>query len=152
MPRPCRCCHFCQQSFEPSKFRPDQSVCGQPACQRQRRAEYHRRKIDTDPVYAQVVADSQKKWRAAHSDYQKTYRQSHAAAVERNRQMQLGRDAKRRAQLLVKNNLALDLKRCAAEVWLIGAATHDLEKNNLASCKMLIFQPVAPDTSALRPS
>lgn len=152
MPRPCRCCHFCQQSFEPSRFRPDQSVCGQPACQRQRRAEYHRRKIGSDPVYAQVVADSQKKWRTAHSDYQKTYRQSRAAAVERNRQMQSGRDAKRRAQLLVKNNLALDLKRCAAEVWLIGAATHGLEKNNLASCKMLIFQPVTSDTPALRPS
>src|SRR5438309_2279037 len=32
--------------------------------------------------------------------------------------MQPGRDAKRRAQFLVKNNLALDLKHCAAEAWL----------------------------------
>jgi hypothetical protein len=148
LPRPCRCCRFCQQSFEPSKFRPDQSVCGQPACQRQRRAEYHRRKIDTDPEYAQVVGDSQKKWRDAHPGYQKTYRQSHAATVERNRQMQPGRDAKRRAQILVKNNLALDLKHCAAEVWLIGPAARDLEKNNLASCKMLIFQAAGSGTTA----
>lgn len=147
MPRPCRCCHFCQQSFEPSKFRPDQSVCSQPLCRRQRHAEYHRRKIATDPVYAQVVGDSQKKWRDAHPEYQETYRQSHAAAVERNRQMQSGRDAKRRAQFLVKNNLALDLKHCDAEVWLIGPAVGDLVKNNLASCKMLIFQPVAPVTA-----
>ena len=152
MPRPCRCCRFCQQSFEPSKFRPDQSVCGQPPCQRQRRAEYHRRKIDTDPIYAQVVTDSQKKWRDAHPDYQKTYRQSHAAAVERNRRMQPGRDAKRRAQFLVKNNLALDLKHCAAEVWLLGPAVRDLEKNHLAACKMFIFQPAVPGTSAPRPS
>jgi hypothetical protein len=152
LPRPCRCCRFCQQSFKPSKFRPDQSVCSQPACRRQRRAEYHRRKIDADPVYAQVVIDSQKKWRDAHPDYQKTYRQSHAAGVERNRQMQLGRDAKRRAQFLVKNNLALDLKHCAAEVWLLGPAVRDLEKNNLAACKMFIFQPVAPGTSAPWPS
>lgn len=148
MPCPCRCCRFCQQSFEPSKFRPDQSVCGQPECQRQRRAEYHRRKIDTDSVYAQVVSDSQKKWRDAHPDYQKIYRQSHAAAVGRNRQMQPGRDAKRRAQFLVKNNLALDLKHCDAEVWLIGPAVRNLEKNNLASCRMLIFQAVAPGSAA----
>jgi hypothetical protein len=63
-------------------------------------------------VYAQVVGESQKKWRDAHPDYPKTYRQSHVAAVEGNRQMQRGRDARRRAQFLVKNNLALDLKRC----------------------------------------
>ena len=151
MPRPCRCCRFCQRSFEPSKFRPDQRVCSQPACQRQRRAEYHRCKIDSDSVYAQVVIDSQKKWREAHPDYQKTYRQSHTAAVERNRQMQPGRDAKRRAQFLVKNNLALDLKHCDAEVWMIGPTVRDLEKNNVASCKMLIFQTAAPG-AATRPA
>lgn len=149
MPRRCR---FCQQSFEPSKFRPDQSVCNQPDCRRRRRAEYHRRKIATDPVYAQVVGESRKKWRDAHPDYPKTYRQSHVAAVERNRQMQRGRDARRRAQFLVKNNLALDLKRCAAEVWLIGPTAGDLVKNNLAACKMLIFQPVASGAAALQPS
>ena len=57
-----RSCCGCQQSFEPSKYRPDQSFCSQPDCQRQRRAEYHRRKIETDPVYAGVVNDSRKKW------------------------------------------------------------------------------------------
>jgi len=95
-----------------------------------------------------VVSDSRKKWRDAHPDYQKTYRKSHEAAADRNRQMQRGRDAKRRAEFLVKNNLALDLKRSAAGVWLIGPAAHDLEKNNLASCQMFIFQPVAPGLSA----
>ena len=151
MPRPCRCCRFCRLSFEPSKFRPDQSVCSQQLCQRQRRAGYHRRKIDTDPVYAQVVIDSQKKWRDSHPDYQKTYLQSHAAAVERNRQTQRGRDAKRRAQFLVKNNLALDLKHCDAEVWLLGPAVRNLEKNNVAACKMLIFQTAASG-AATRPT
>jgi hypothetical protein len=108
--------------------------------------------MDTDPVYAQVVGDSQKKWRDAHPNYQRTYRQSHAAAVDRNRQLQPGRDAKRRAQLLVKNNLALDLKHCAAEAWLIGPGARDLVKNNLASCKMLIFRAAAPGTATRQPS
>jgi len=143
-----RSCCGCQQSFEPSKYRPDQSFCSQPDCQRQRRAEYHRCKIETDPVYAGVVNDSRKKWREAHPDYQKAYRLSHDAAVERNRQLQRQRDDKRRVQSLVKNNLALDLKRSTAGVWLIGPAALDLDRNNLASCQLLIFQPSAP-TAAL---
>jgi hypothetical protein len=140
---PRRCCS-CQQSFEPSKYRPDQSFCSQPNCQCHRRAEYHRRKIETDPVYAGVVNDSRKKWREAHPDYQKAYRLSHEAAVERNRRLQRQRDGKRRVQSLVKNNLALDLKRSTAGVWLIGPAAPDLDRNNLASCQLLIFQPHAP--------
>lgn len=145
---PRRCCRFCQQSFQPSKFRLDQSVCSHPKCQRRRRAEYHRRRIATDPEYAGVVRDSRRKWREAHPGYQNTYRQSHAAAVERNRQLQGDRDAQRRVQLLVKNNLALDLKRCTAEAWLVGPAARDLVKNNLASCQMFIFQPLAPAAAA----
>jgi hypothetical protein len=141
---PRRRCHFCQQSFEASKFRPDQSVCTQRVCRQKHRAEYHRRKIASDAEYAEVVRDSRRKWREAHPDYQKTYRQGHAGAVERNRMLQKVRDSKRRAQLLVKNNLALDLKRCPAEVWLIGGAESSLVKNNLAPCSMLIFQTVVP--------
>ena len=148
MPLPHRCCRFCQQSFEPSKFHLEQSVCGKPECQRRRRAEYHHRRIATDPEYAEVVRDSRRKWRYAHPSYQKTYRQSHPAAVERNRQLQHGRDAQRRVQFLVKNNLALDLKRCPAEAWLVGPAARDLVKNNLASCQMFIFQPLAPAAAA----
>jgi hypothetical protein len=85
-----------------------------------------------------------KKWREANADYQKAYRLSHEAAVERNRQLQRQRDGKRRVQSLVKNNLALDLKRSTAGVWLIGPAVRDLDRNNLASCQLLIVQPLAP--------
>lgn len=136
-------CRFCQQSFEPSKFRPDQNVCSHRDCQRRRRGEYHRRKIETDSEYAEVVRDSRRKWREAHPDYQKNYRQSHEVAVARNRQLQKRRDSQRRVRLLVKNNLALDLKRCTAEAWLIGPGARDLVKNNVAPCQMFIFQPVA---------
>ena len=138
------CCRYCQALFEPSKFRPDQRVCHQPECQRRRRTEYHRNKTAADPEYAQVVSDSRRKWRQAHPGYQKVWRQSHPEAQDRNRQLQHGRDAKRRIQVLVKNNSALDLKHAAAEVWLIGPAAGDLEKNNLAASKLFIFQPPAP--------
>lgn len=139
-----RGCRYCQQFFQPTKYRPDQSVCSQPDCQRQRRADYHRQKIETDPEYAQVVRDSRKKWRDEHPDYQKNYWRTHAEAAERNRQQQRRRDHQRRVENLVKNNSALDLKRSAAEVWLLGPGTSHLEKNNLASCQLFIFQSLVP--------
>jgi len=51
-------------------------------------------------------------------------------------------------QSLVKNNSAFDLKRSAAEVWLVGPAALDLEKNNLASCQFFIFHSVAEEQAA----
>lgn len=141
---PPRCCLYCQQSFEPSRYRPDQTVCSSPPCQRKRRAEYHRHRIETDPEYAQVVRDSRHKWRQAHPDYQKQYWAAHQPAAERNRAQQRQRDRKRRLVHLVKNNLALDLKQAAAQVWLVGPAADDLVKNNLASSQLFIFQPRLP--------
>lgn len=140
---PYRCCRYCQQSFPVSKYRPEQSVCSAADCQRQRRADYHRQKLKSDADYAQVVRDSQRKWRDSHPEYQRQYREEHPEAAERNRQKQRQRDDKRRVQNLVKNNVALDLKRCAAEVWLVGPAARDLDKNNLASSRFLIFQSAA---------
>lgn len=139
---PVRCCRYCQQTFQPSKYRPQQSVCGATECQRLRCADYHRQKMSADDDYAQVVRDSQRKWRGAHPNYQQQYREQHPEVVEQNRQKQRQRDRKRRVQNLVKNNVALDLKHCAAEVWLVGPAALDLDKNNLASAQLLIFQSV----------
>lgn len=143
---PARCCRYCQQLFQPSRYRPDQAVCSSPRCQRQRRADYHRHRIETDPEYAQVVRDSRDKWRRAHPDYQEQYWRAHPQQAERNRAQQRRRDRKRRLTNLVKNNLALDLKQAAAEVWLVGPAADDLVKNNLAASQLLIFRPFAPAT------
>jgi hypothetical protein len=64
--------------------------------------------------------------------------------VERNRQRQQRRDQKRRLLNLANNNLAVDLKHSAAEVWLLGPAARYLANNNLATCQVLIFQSAAP--------
>jgi hypothetical protein len=145
-----RRCRYCQQVFPPASFHPQQLVCSQPACQRQRRREYHRRRIRSDALYAQVVRDSQKKWRDAHPGYQKQYRQDHPSAVEQNRQQQQLRDQRGRLQRLVKNNLAVDLRRSSAEVWLLGPAADDLVKNNLAASKLLILQLPAPPKASCK--
>ena len=94
-----------------------------------------------DPEYAQVICDSQRKWREAHPDYQRNYWLTHPDAAAHNRQQQQQRDQKRRIGLLVKNTLVLDLKHSAAEVWLVGPLAGDLVKNTLVSSKLLILQP-----------
>ena len=141
-------CRYCQQSFQPSKFRPDQSVCGQPDCQRQRRTEDHRKRLRSDPVYRELVCDSQKTWRAEHPRYSTQHRTRNPLAAERNRQQQRQRDQNRRIENLGKNTLALDLKSSAAEVWLFGPLAQNLDRNTLASCKFFIVQPVAPTPGA----
>jgi hypothetical protein len=140
---PNRRCPYCQQAFQPSPYRLQQRACSQAECQRQRRADYHRQKIRTDALYAQVVRDSRKQWQAEHADYQKAYWQTHPEAAKRNRERQRQRDRQRRITNLVKNNVALDLKRSAAEVWLVGAEAADLVKNNVAFSEVLVFQRVA---------
>ena len=136
-----RHCRYCQQVFQLSPYRPQQAVCSQVACQRRRRREYHHNKIRSDPLYADTVSRSRKKWRDAHPHYQQQYRERHAEAVERNRRQQQVRDQRHRLQHLVKNNLALNLKRSPAEIWLLGPAADDLVKNNLADSQLLILQP-----------
>ncbi len=101
-----RHCRYCQQVFQLSPYRPQQAVCSQVACQRRRRREYHHNKIRSDPLYADTVSRSRKKWSEAHPGYQKLYWQTHLKAAERNRQQQHQRDRRRRLRQLVKNNLA----------------------------------------------
>jgi hypothetical protein len=134
-----RRCPYCHASFLPSVYRPQQAVCGQPACQRRRRTDYHRKKLATDPEYRQVVRDSQKQWWDEHPDYQKQRRQQNPKLVASNRERQRQRDQKRRVERLVRNNLALDLKQSASEVWLLGPKVRELDRNNLASAQVLIL-------------
>ncbi len=135
-------CPYCGRQFLPSSFRPSQRVCFSPDCRRRRRADYHRRKYQSDPLYRQICQDSRRKWRARNPDYQRHYRSRHPGYVDGNRRAQRRRDRKRRMRDLVKNNLAFDLKRCSADVWLAGPAMQDLVKNNLAISQVMIFQTV----------
>ena len=105
-------------------------------------SDYHRERIHNDSAYAGDVRASQKKWRQSNPDYWKRYRGKHPEVAGRNRQGQQRRDQKRRLLNLAKNNLALDLKHEASEVWLLGPGVKDLAKNNLASAKVFIYQPI----------
>ena len=106
----------------------------------------------TDPVYRQVVRESQKQWWDEHPHYQKQRRQQNPLLVENNRQRQRQRDQRRRMQRFVRNNLALDLKHSASEVWLLGPKLRDLDRNNLASAQVLILPAVGSPPAAGHPS
>jgi len=102
-------------------------------------ADYHRHQVASDSLYRQVCRESSHEWREAHPGYWKQYRQNHPWQAERNRQRQQRRDQKRRLLNLANNNLAVDLKHSAAEVWLFGPTARHLANNNLAVCQLLDF-------------
>ena len=139
-----RCCRYCHKPFQPSKFQPRQSVCGELICQRRRRTEYHRQKIANDPEYREVCRDSPRKWRVRNSNYWKQYRAAHPDAVARNRQQQELRDHRERLRHLANNTSALDLKHSAAEVWLVGAGAEVLANNNSAPGQVWVIEAHAP--------
>ena len=132
-------CRYCQQPFIPSLFHPQQAVCRSAACQRQRRSDYHRAKLAREPDYQQTCRDSRQKWRDRHPGYQREYRNRRPAYVERNRSQQEGRNRRRHLEGIVKNNLALDVKRLATEVWMTGPGLEVIVKNNLAISEVLVF-------------
>ena len=65
-----------------TKFQPRQVVCSETGCQQQRRTDYHKEKIASDPEYREGCRDSPRKWRARNPGYWKQYREKNPAAVE----------------------------------------------------------------------
>jgi len=142
-------CLYCHKSFDPSPFHPKQSVCLSPECQRRRRSDYHRNKIAADADYRQVCADSRRKWRENNPGYQRRYRSEHEGYCHQNRQKQRERNQKRKLSLIVKNNLAIDVKRLPSKVWMTGPGLEVIVRNNLAISQVLILQTVGGTGVAL---
>ena len=133
-------CRYCEQEFKPSRYHPDQDVCSSKECQRRRRTEYHRKKIEQDPIYREQCRDSQRKWREQNPDYMKKY-------LLRRRQQNLSQpDISALATefqhllTLIKNNLAFDLKPSTAAIWLVYPPAAGQEKNIFANAKVLAVQ------------
>jgi hypothetical protein len=138
-----RRCRYCEKTFQPSKYQPQQAVCSEVDCQKRRRAEYRQQKLKADDEYRQVCRDSSRKWRGRNPDYWQRYREKHPDSVSKNRQNQQTRDRKQRLLDLANNTSALDLKHSAAAVWLLnGEATDfaDLANNNSVSGQVFVIQ------------
>jgi hypothetical protein len=146
MPRKNVCC-YCGKTFKPSLYHPKQKACDSAECQRRRKREYRCRKLAMDAEYRQTCADSRKKWRDRHPDYTKQYRMNNEASVKRNRQLQQGRNARRKLHMIAKNTLATDIRHSFAKVWTIHHDSGVIAKNILAFPQVLILQPVAQSFS-----
>ena len=100
-----RRCRYCEKSFQPSKYQPQQSVCSETECQKKRRSESRQQKLASDGEYRQVCLDSACKWRAANPEYWKRYREKNPESVAHNRQKQQNRDRKQQLLDLANNNV-----------------------------------------------
>ena len=148
-------CPYCKQRFLPSCFHPDQRICSSADCQRQRRADYHQRKLDEDPGYQEQCRHSQEKWREENPNYMKRY-----LAKRRARNRSSTGDSSVVNELerlldLARNNRVLDLKSFDATILLVCPKdtagennTFAFEKNTLAHAQLIVLQG---SLRALRP-
>jgi hypothetical protein len=134
-------CPYCGKSFAPSLYHPKQLICGSKPCQSRRRMEYHKRKFHDDADYRELCRDSQRIWRERNPDYMREYRKSRSDPGDC-----------RPEQLLehVKNNPALDVRRCAAEAWII-VPKGTRAKNIFASAQVIVFEVVASAPPVAQP-
>jgi hypothetical protein len=129
-------CPYCKQPFTPSRYRPDQVVCSAPQCQRQRRTDYHRQRLNDDSSYRAQCRDSQQQWREQHPNYMREYRRARALKPAKAVSTKFSSGTSRLLEL-IKNNVALDLNSCAARVWLISP---DEVKNFVAKAEIILVK------------
>ena len=140
-----RTCPYCQSQFKPLRSHPQQVVCSAADCQRRRRNDYHRKKLNKDPLYRALCEDSQKTWKERNPEYMKKYRASQQKA-KRGRPAVRPRIAEFKRLLasirnsVVKNTPALRVTRCASGVWLVTPKKAAGEKNTLAPTHVIVIQ------------
>lgn len=142
-----RTCPYCGKQFKPPRSHQDQKVCSSDDCQRRRRTEYHRRRLNKDPLYRALCEDSQKTWKQRNPNYMKQYRAS-------QRQAKLGRSGLRPAarelerllshvkNTLVKNTSAFQVKRCAPALWHVGPKEVVADENTLLPTQVIVIQGI----------
>ncbi len=135
-------CPYCSEDFIPSRYHPEQTICGSPQCQRRRQSEYHRKKIAEDPSYRALCAESQTYWKEKNPDYAKRRRAKKGSAGSPSESaidelLRLLRKAKNNS---AKNNMAVGVTRCCVEVIWVNGPGGSTEGNNLANAKLIIIQ------------
>lgn len=106
-------CQNCGRE-KPANYRlANQKYCADARCQRVRRREYQKNRLQADALYRHQQVDCRQAWRTKSSfaRYQRAYRDAHPEYVKRNREQQRRRNQQRRApapsnpaRLIVKMN------------------------------------------------
>jgi len=110
-------CHGCgQEKIADPRQKGQQKFCGEPACQRARKARWQKTKMKSDPTYRAQELDALKQWRKERPlhRYQREYRETHPEYVEENRRRQRLRNRKHRREaspeVIVKMDALTTLK------------------------------------------
>ena len=144
-----RNCPYCGNQFKPSRSHLQQVVCSEDACQRRRRADYHKKKLKKDPLYRAVCEDSQEIWRQQNPEYMKQYRAKQRVAKSGRAAMRPVVELKRLLSLvknnLVKNASAFRVTRCGPAVWLVSPKRTTADKNTFANTHVVVIQGVTLD-------
>ena len=96
MTRRCACCG---KPFAPRPQAPDQAFCSSPDCQRARKRQWQRAKLQSDPDYRSNQRAAQQAWTQRNPDYWRDYRAAKPEYEQRNREQQRLRDQARNADL-----------------------------------------------------
>ena len=92
-------CAHCGQPFEPRPQVPDQAFCSAPDCQRARKRQWQRVKLQSDPDYRINQRAAQQAWSQRNPDYWRNHREAQPDHVPRDREQQRPRDQARNDDL-----------------------------------------------------
>ncbi len=87
-------CLGCSDDFIPRNRK--QRYCKKPECQKKRKAEWQKKKVQTDPEYRENQKLSNKKWLCNNPDYWRNYRQNNPKKTLRNQELQIIRNKRTR--------------------------------------------------------
>lgn len=95
MSKETKTCIHCGNEFEPNPRVKNQEYCSKQKCQRARRARWQRQKMKDDLDYQEDKRRNEREWHKGHPGYYREWRSNHPEYVERNRELQQIRNAKR---------------------------------------------------------
>lgn len=81
-------CAGCGQAFQPRPQAPKQAFCSAPACQRIRKRQWQKNKLQSDPDYRANQRHAQRAWQESHPGYWRQYRDAHPEYAQRCRDPQ----------------------------------------------------------------
>lgn len=96
---PIKHCACCGQAFEPRPQVRDQAFCSAPACQRARKRQWQRTKIQSDKDYQVNQRAAQNAWSERNQDYWRNYREGNPEYQQRNRAQQRLRNQASKVEL-----------------------------------------------------
>lgn len=96
-----RCVH-CGDIFQPRPQVPGQTYCSSPDCQRARKRQWQRARLQSDPDYRHNQHSAQRAWLDRNPDYWRNYRSTHPDYAQRNRERQRRRDIDKQRVHLAK--------------------------------------------------